>query len=362
MFTRRIKKKKVFRKKKRGGTFRLKPKSLNHFRKETLKGPVDKKLKDLLMSIPGSGLQTHLATQLLEPLKTAPRSLQARAEIAISRLPVNSAAALGLGIQLFKRAQQMRAHSFRNYNIDECAAINQNAEKLLKDAIELGNLQARAALAEMYLSRDKVGIKPSIMKHVAMSVDLVSDFDNDPDCMGVLAYNYFKYNHLHEANLLALHSAQYGSKYGQFVCGLIQTTQRNNGIHNNGACYWFSLAVSQHYDEAQIALAELYSSGKMTMGGTKEEDMMEALRLRELAAEQGNDKAMLIIGYTHGYKAIELKKAANLQQEEEEAQTHFEQSCRWIGFAHESKNDRAERTLTIIKREFEGVKPKKSKK
>ena len=361
--TRHIKKKKAFSKKRKGGMFPSSEAKQNLFKTKTLtvlKSPVDPALKELLMTVPGSGSHKHVSEQLLGPLKTAPRNLKERAESAMSSLPVSSAAAAGLSIALFKRAQRMRAHSFHNHNIEECARINQQAEKHLIEAMELGNLQARAALAEMYLSRDKVGVKPPIMEHMPMAVDLVSEFDSDdsdPDCMGVLAYCHFKYNMLNEAAPLAMKSAQRGSKYGQFVCGLIQRNQRNNGIHNGGA--WFSLAAAQNYDEAQIGLAELYSSGKMTMGGTKEDDMREALRLRELAAEQGNDKAMLYVGYTHGDEAIELKKDENRQ---EEAQTLFEEACRWVGFALESNNDSAERALIIIKREFEEVKPKRSKK
>ena len=97
----------------------------------------------------------------------------------------------------------------------------------------------------------------------------------------------------------------------------------------------------------------------MTMGGTKEDDMREALRLLELAAEQGNNKAMLFVGYTHGDEAIALKKDENRQ---EEAQTRFEEACRWFGFAVESNYDNAERALQITKRDFEDVKPKRSKK
>jgi TPR repeat protein len=138
------------------------------------------------------------------------------------------------------------------------------------------------------------------------------------------------------------------SKYGQFVCGLIQRNQRNNGVHNNGACYWFSLAANQNYDEAQIGLAELYSSGKMTMGGTKEQDMRESLRLRELAAEQGNDKAMMFIGYTHRDQAIALKN----ENHQEEAQRRFEEASRWVGFAVESNYDGADRVLRIITRDL----------
>lgn len=362
MFTRRAKNKKAFSKKKRGGMFsskaKAKAKSFDLIRKEVLKGPVDPIFKDLLLTMPGSGSHAHLSTQLLGPqLDTAQRSLQARAASAITSLPVSSGVAKGMCIAFFKRAQRMRAHSFRNHNVEECARINREAEKLLTKSMELGNLQARAALAEMYLSRDKVGVKPPITECIPMALDLVSDFDSDPDCMGVLAYCHFKYNDLHNAYLFAMQSAQDGSKYGQFVCGLIQRNNHNYGL-NNGACYWFSLAVSQNYDEAQIGLAELYSSGKITMG-TKEEDMREALRLRKLAAEQGNDKAMLFIGYTHGYEAIELKKDESRQ---EEAQRLFEEACRWIGFARDSNNDSAERALIIIKNGFEDIKPKRSKK
>ena len=316
---------------------------------------VDPKFKKLLLSMPGSGSHEHLSGHLLGPqLETAPRSVQVRAASAITSLSADSPVAKGLGIQFFKRAQRMRAQSFRDHNIEECARINQEAEKLLNDAMDLGSLPARAALAEMYLSRDKVGVKPPIMDHMPMAVDLVSEFDSDPDCMGVLAYCNFKYNMLHEAAQLAMQSAQAGSKYGQFVCGLIQRNQHNNGIHNHGACYWFSLAVSQNYDEAQIGLAELYSSGKMTMGGTKEQNMREALRLLELAAEQGNNKAMLFVGYAHGDEAIALKD----ENRQEEAQMRFEEACRWFGFAIESNYDNAERALQITKRDFEDVKPK----
>lgn len=370
--TRRIKKKKAFSKKRKGGMFPsskdtstdkqklFKTKTLTTLTK--LESQVDPALKQLWMTVPGSGSHKHVSEKLLEPLKTAPISLKKRAESAISMLPVSSAAAKGLGIQLFKRAQQMRAHSFRDHNVAECARINQDAEKHLTEAMNWGNLQARAALAEMYLSRDKVGVKPPIMEHMPMAVDLVSEFDSDdsdPDCMGVLAYCHFKYNMLNEAAPLAMKSAQKGSKYGQFVCGLIQRNQRNNGIHNDGACHWFSLAAAQNYDEAQIGLAELYSSGKMTMGGTKEDDMREALRLLKLAAEQGNDKAMLYVGFAHADEAIALKMDESRQ---EEAKTQFEEACQWIGFVVESDDAIGEGALRSIRNQFEHVRPKKSKK
>ena len=352
------------RKKRKGGMFsakaaKAKAKSMKLVR--NLEG-VDPEFKELLRTIPGSGSHAHVASQLLRPLETAPRYLQEQAEHSMTRLPAGSQYAAGLRMQLFNRAQRMRAHSFRDHNVEKCARINQEAEKLLKDATELGNLQARAALAEMYLSRDKVGVKPPITEHVPMAVDLVSEFDSDdsdPDCMGVLAYCHFKYNMLNEAAPLAMKSAQKGSKYGQFVCGLIQRNQRNNGIHNGGACHWFSLAAAQNYDEAQIGLAELYSSGKMTMGGTKEDDMREALRLLKLAAEQGNDKAMLYVGFAHADEAIALKMDESRQ---EEAKTQFEEACQWIGFVVESDHDIGERALRSIQNQFEHVRPKKSKK
>ena len=237
----------------------------------------------------------------------------------------------------------MRAHSFQERVVAKCAEINQEAEQLLKKAMGLGNLQACAALAEMYLSRDKVGVKPPIMEHMPMAVDLVSEFDSDPDCMGVLAYCHFKYNMLNKAAPLAAQSAQDGSKYGQFVCGLIQRTQRNYA----GAHHWFSLAAGQNFDEAQIGLAELYSSGKM--GGTKE----EARRLLELAAVQGNDKAILHIGISYGDEAIALKKESRT----DEADAQYEQACRWLEFAVEANANGAERALRVMRNKFEESTP-----
>jgi TPR repeat protein len=328
-------------------------------------GGVDPKLRAQLRVAPGSGSHAHVASQLLRPLETAPTHVRTMAESSMARFPMDSRVAAGLGIQYFNRAQRLRAQSFRDHNITECTRINQEAVELLNKAIELGNLHARAALAEMYLSRDKVGVKPDLPQNMTdYAVDLVSQFVDEPDCRGVLAYYRFKYNYMDEATRLADDSAQAGSKYGQFVRGLIERnneiitkrdpTQRNYAT----AHHWFSLAAGQNYDEAQIALSELYSTGKMTMG-TKEENEREALRLLELAAEQGNDKAMLFIGLAHSNEANELKMDESHQ---EEAKRRFDDACRWIGFAVESNNDNAERTLNMIKNRFEDIKPKKSKK
>jgi TPR repeat protein len=299
---------------------------------------VDPKFKGLLLTMPGSGSHTHLSAQLLGPqLETAPRSLRERAASAITSLPADSGIAKGLGIMYFKRAQRMRAHSFQKRDVAECARMNQEAEQWLKDAMDLECLPARAALAEMYLSRDKVGVKPPIMDHMPMAVDLVSEVANeDPDCMGVLAYCNFKYNMVNEAAPLAAQSAAAGSKYGQFVCGLIQRTQRNYA----GAHHWFSLAASQNFDEAQIGLAELYSSGHMK----------EARRLLELAAEQGNDKAILYIGFSYGDDAAAMK-----------SQEFFDEACKWIGYAIEAETDNADNALRVMKNQFEQSKRKKNK-
>jgi len=306
---------------------------------------VDPKFKGLLLTMPGSGSHTHLSAQLFEPLKTAHRSLQERAASAITSLPADSGIAKGLGIMYFKRAHRMRAQSFRSKNVAECARMNQEAEQWLKDAMDLRCLPARAALAEMYLSRDKVGVKPPIMEHMPMAVDLVSEVANeDPDCMGVLAYCNFKHNMLNEAAPLAAQSAAAGSKYGQFVCGLIQRIQHNYA----GAHHWFSLAASQNFDEAQIGLAELYSSGHM--GGTKEQDKTEARRLLELAAEQGNDKAILYIGFSYGDDAAAMK-----------SQALFDEACQWIGYAIEAETDNADNALRVMRNQFEQSKRKKNK-
>jgi TPR repeat protein len=327
--------------------FKSNPKSLGPIRQHALKGPVDQELKELLLTMPGSGSHTHVSGQLLGPQLTAPISLRERAASAITSLPANSGVAMGLGIQLFKRAQRMRAQSFQKRDVAECARMNQEAERWLKDAMDLGSLPARAALAEMYLSRDKVGVKPPIMEHMPMAVDLVSEFDSDPDCMGVLAYCHFKYNMLNEAAPLAAQSAQAGSKYGQFVRGLIQRTQRNYA----GAHHWFSLAAGQNFDEAHIGLAELYSSGHMGhMGGTKEQDKTEARRLLELAAEQGHDKAILYIGFSYGDDAAAMK-----------SQELFDDACKWIRYAIEAETDNAVNALRVMRNQFEESIRKKKK-
>ena len=339
---RRIKKKKAFSKKRNGGMY--KPKTFDLIRKEALEGPVDPKLKDSLLVMPGSGSHMFLSGELLGQLDAATRSVQARTVNAITSLPVISGAAKGLGITFFKRAQRMRAHSFQNRDVAECARINQEAEKLLNKAIDFECLPACAALAEMYLSRDKVGVKPPIMDHMPMAVDLVSPFVSDPDCMGVLAYCHFKYNMVNEAAPLAAQSAAAGSKYGQFVRGLIKRIQHDYA----GAHQWFSLAAGQNYDEAQIGLAELYSSGKM--GGTKEHDKTEAHRLLELAAKQGNDKAMLFIGLSYGDDAAAMNR-----------DDLFAEACRWIGYAQEAENENAERALRVMRNQFEESTRKKKK-
>jgi len=325
--------------------FKPNPISLDPIRQEALEGPVDQKFKGLLLTMPESGSHTHVSKTLLEPLEKARRDLKARAASAITSLPANSGVAKGLGIQLFKRAQRMRADSFQERDVAKCARMNQDAEQLLNKAMGLGNLPARAALAEMYLSRDKVGVKPPIMEHMPMAVDLVSEVANeDPDCMGVLAYCNFKYNMVNKAAPLAAQSAAVGSKYGQFVCGLIQRTQRNYA----GAHHWFSLAAVQNFDEAQIGLAELYSSGHM--GGTKEEDKTEARRLLELAAVQGNDKAILYIGFSYGEDAAAMK-----------SQEPFDEACKWIGYAIEAETDNADNALRVMRIQFEDL-PRKKKK
>jgi TPR repeat protein len=323
----------------------FKPKFL--FKTKTLEfDEVDPKFRESLLSMPGSGSHAHVSEQLLEPLKTARRDLKARAASAMTSLPANSGVAKGLGIQLFKRAQRMRADSFQERDVAKCARMNQDAEQLLNNAMGLGNLPARAALAEMYLSRDKVGVKPPIMEHMPMAVDLVSEVANeDTDCMGVLAYCHFKYNMVNEAAPLAAQSAALGSKYGQFVSGLIQRNQRNYA----GAHRWFSLAAGQNFDEAQIGLAELYSSGHI-MGGTKEEDKKEARRLLELASEQGNDKAILYIGFSYGDDAAEMK-----------SQELFDEACKWIGYAIEAETDNAHNALRVVINQFEASPPPRKK-
>jgi TPR repeat protein len=87
----------------------------------------------------------------------------------------------------------------------------------------------------------------------------------------------------------------------------------------------------------------------MTMGGTKEVDKEEALRLLKQAAEQGNDKAILYIGFSYGDDAAAMK-----------SQELFDEACMWFRYAIQAETDNADNALRVMINQFEQSKRKKN--
>jgi hypothetical protein len=183
--------------------------------------------------------------------------------------------------ELFRRAERLHATSFRyrthrdiaTGDLQRCIDANMEAVEYLQKSIDMGNLRACARLADMLLSGNTVGVK----KDVREAMRLVSHAD-DPDCRGVLAHCHFNSGIKDGPGLAAL-SASAGSKYGQYVLGLYE--KRNGNIKK--AAEYFTLAAAQNYEEAQISLSEMQSNPD------------EALRLLNLAADQGNANAFFLI-------------------------------------------------------------------
>ena len=173
--------------------------------------------------------------------------------------------------KLFERAERLHATSFRDRDLQRCIDANVEAVRQLKEAIDMGSFQARACLADMLLNGYTAGVR----KNVREAMSLVSKVD-DPDCEGVLAHCHFK-DGIKAGPGLAAKSAAAGSKYGQYVVGLYEM-QKGDATE---VTKYFTLAAEQNYDEAQIAL------GKKKMIS----DPDEALRLLNLAADQGNSDA-----------------------------------------------------------------------
>lgn len=239
---------------------------------------------------------------------------------------MSSVAMTRLANDIYERAERLHATSFQSQNGAECIQTNQNAVELLKQAIVMGSLKARACLADMLLNGDTAGIAPNHAE-----AQLLCDINHvDPDCEGVLAHCRFKreyhirsrQEHIRAA---AEHSAAAGSKYGQFVVGLIES--EGNPAR---ALEQFALAADQNYDQAQIKLGEL------SLRATPP-NQDEALRLFELAALQGHIHAFYLIANMHKKNARE-RQDKNSQME----------AIKWFTFRQETgccliaQNDLAE--------------------
>lgn len=235
---------------------------------------------------PESALFGVLSKKLLSGMDMRPRQLESLRQHSI----IGPASMKLVEDETFKMAEQMHATSFRyrtnsdiaNGELQRCIDANVEAVKQLREAIDMGSLRARACLADMLLNGHTAGVK----KDVREAMRLVSGVD-DPDCKGVLAHCHF--NDGIKAGLgLATRSAAAGSKYGQYVLGLYE--QQKGKMKE--ASHYFKLAAAQNYDQAQIALSNMQTDPDLC---NMQPDPDEALRLLNLAADQGNSDAFYLI-------------------------------------------------------------------
>jgi len=279
------------------------------FRFNAKKWGISKKLIDKLLKRPSTF--------------TPPRRDEDRIMSAVWR----SVATEELANNTYEQAERLRATSFQSQNVAECIKTNKNAEELLKQAIVMGSLKARACLADMLLNGTTAGI--------GVNWDLVKgllsgDVAMGPDCEGVLAHYRFKREYFVRANQGEIHdaatrSADAGSKYGQFVVGTIKLFEGDMGL----AGAQFNLAAQQNYDQAQVALGELHLRANPP-------DQVEALRLFKLAAEQGNIHAFQLIANTHKKNALQRHDVND-----------YMEAVKWFAFRKEAgcliaQNDLAE--------------------
>ena len=274
--SRRVKNTRRRNKKRNGGASASSPKS----RTERLR---------MLLGAPGgpeSGLFDVLSKKLLFGMDMRPRQLESLIQHSI----IGPASMKLVEDETFKMAEQMHATSFRyrtpriiaDGDLQRCIVANVEAVRQLREAAYMGSLRARACLADMLLNGHTAGVS----KNVREAMRLVSEVD-DPDCQGVLAHCHFN-DGIKAGPALAARSAARGSKYGQFVLGLYEQQKRKT----KEASDYFKLAAAQNYDQAQIALSKMQSNPD------------EALRLLNLAADQGNSDAFYLISDVYRLKAI----------------------------------------------------------
>jgi hypothetical protein len=289
------------------------------------------------LSSPNSGISKKLTDKLFNrstfpPLRPTFPPLSRGVDESI-RSAMSSVATKGLANEMYERAERLRATSFRSQNVAECIQINRDAVELLNEAMELGSLRARACLADMLLNGTTLGIAPNFDK-VRLLCDVPhADPDQvNPDCEGVFAHYRFKREYHFPARQkeirdAAKHSADACSKYGQFVVGLIGLSEGNTAL----AFAQFDLAARQNYDQAQVALGELW------LGATPP-NQGEALRLFERAALQGNVHAFQLIADTHKKNAHEPDS--------------YREAVKWFTFRKEAGCRIAQNELDAMKSKF----------
>lgn len=304
---------------KRGGMFRPKKKESAMLSEFFTEG-VDPTSRSNVLVVPGSGTFNFLAETMFQPSVATTSSQMVSMDSITSSLKTKR-----LTDEIFKSAERLRATSFRSKNLVKCAELNRRAMEQLRRAAKMGSLRARACFADMLLTGNTVGVNQDFqsVKALVCQDPMCKGFlayEDDPDCKGVLAHYCFKNGlPLKYARDLATDSADRGSKYGQLVLGLLLERESKP----TQAKLQFEAAAAQNYDEAQIALSELYLNR-----GNKD----EALRLLNLAAEQGNKNAFFSIAQI--YKSDAAQNAHSFREAE-----------RWFKLAQETGHPYAEDML-----------------
>lgn len=279
---------------------------------------VDPILRSNVLVVPGSGTFNFLAETMFQPSVATTSSQMVSMDSITSSLKTKR-----LTDEIFKSAERLRATSFRSKNLVKCAELNRRAMEQLRRAAKMGSLRARACFADMLLTGNTVGVNQDFqsVKALVCQDPMCKGFlayEGDPDCKGVLAHYCVKNGlSLKVARELADVSAAAGSKYGQFVLGLLLEQGSKPDLATN-----FQAAAAQNYDEAQIALSELYLNR-----GNKD----EALRLLNLAAEQGNKNAFFSIAQIYSGDAQNAHS--------------FREAERWFKLAQETGHPYAEDML-----------------
>lgn len=307
---------------KRGGMFRPK-KEESAMLREILTEGVDPTLRSNILVVPGSGTFNFLAKTMFQPSVATTSSQIVSMDSITSSLKTKR-----LPDEICKSAERLRATSFRSKNLEKCAELNVRAMEQLRRAAKMGSLRARACFADMLFgntvgfNQDFQLVKLLVCQDPPACKGFLA-YEDDPDCKGVLAHYCFKNGlPLKYARDLAEQSAAAGSKYGQLVLGLLLERDSKPDLAIN-----FKAAAAQNYDEAQIALSELYS---------KRGDKAEALRLLNLAAEQGNKNAFFSIAQI--YSSDAAKNAHSFREAE-----------RWFKLAQETGHPYAEDMLKGMK-------------
>jgi TPR repeat protein len=277
------------------------------------------------LSGPFSGTFGFAADRLLQPSVQVPRSVRESIHDTMSSL--RTKALTELPDKICESAERLHATSFHSKNLAKCAELNGRAMEQLIRAIAMDSVRARACFADMLLTGNTVGVKENLR---FVTVLVCQDppacklaYNDDPDCKGVLAHYCVKNGlSLKVARKLADESAAAGSKYGQLVLGLLLEQGSKPDLATN-----FQAAAAHNYDEAQIALSELYLNR-----GNKD----EALRLLNLAAEQGNKNAFFSIAQIYKSDAAQNERS-------------FREAERWFKLAHEAGHPYAEDTLKGMK-------------